>query len=381
MQIGEIGEFGLIKRITQGVLPGPGVVEGVGDDACVLDVGGDLRLLVTIDMLVEGSHFLRDKITPYQLGRKALAVNLSDIAAMGGLPRFFLVSIGVPSSLPVEYVDEVYRGMKDMATRWGVSLVGGDTVHSEITVVDVTVLGLAAENEILLRSGARPGDIILVTGHLGASAAGLGLLLSSRDEEMGKDLGGEISCRDARPASQVSGSDEGGCSPGKVGGSYEPAYPRGYERYEGRVLQAHLEPDPRIAEARVIAGTGKATSMIDISDGLASEINHICERSCVGARILADRIPIDEATLAVARSLGKDSLRWALTGGEDYELLFTVRPGAVDGIIKAVREETGTQVTAIGEIRPREEGVSLVHPGGEVQRLEARGFNHFITHS
>ncbi|HHV61239.1 MAG TPA: thiamine-phosphate kinase [Firmicutes bacterium] len=355
MQISEIGEFGLIKRVTLGAFSGPGVVEGIGDDTCVLDVDGSLQLLVTIDMLVEGSHFLRDKITPYQLGRKALAVNLSDIAAMGGQPKFFLVSIGVPSSSPVEYVDEVYRGMKDLANRWEVSLVGGDTVHSEIMVVDVTVLGLAAKDEILLRSGARPGDMILVTGHLGASAAGLELLLSSR----GKDPGRDTSCRDAGSANPVSG----------------------YERYEERVLQAHLEPDPRIPEARVIARTGGATSMIDISDGLTSEINHICERSRVGARILADRIPIDEATLAVARSLGKDPLCWALNGGEDYELLFTVRPGAVDGIIKAVREATGTQVTAIGEIRPQEEGVSLVHPGGEVQRLEARGFNHFIAHS
>lgn len=337
MRLSEIGEFGLIRRLAKNVARGPGVIEGIGDDACVLDIGGDQVLLVTIDMLVEGTHFSRG-ISPRRLGWKALAVGLSDIAAMGGMPGYFLVSLAIPQSVSVEYVDELYQGMLDLASRFGVSLVGGDTVRSDAIVIDVTVLGQASRADVLLRSGARPGDLMLVTGHLGDSAAGLELLLKP-------------AALDVIPARDASCADA--------------------------LIRAHTEPIPRVAESQAIVRTGGATAMIDISDGLTSEIHHICERSSVGARIWAERVPVSVEARALARTLDKDPLSWALDGGEDYELLFTARPGMVEEICKAVKEATGTDVTVIGEVLPLGEGIALIHEDGTAERIDAGGFNHF----
>lgn len=336
MKLHDIGEFGLIERISSGTVNNPeGLVAGIGDDAAVLKTPGDKNLLVTCDMLVEGVHFLPKRITPYQLGRKALAVNLSDIAAMGGIPRHALVSIALPIGLALEYVDELYRGLKDIAQKTGVNVVGGDTVRAPILIIDVALLGEADPTTVVFRGGARPGDLIMVTGNLGASAAGLNLLL--RDDEASLATAGEAN---------------------KI------------------VIKAHLEPVPRLAESRVIAGIRSATAMIDISDGLASEVNHICRISCTGARIWADRLPILEATLRVAESIGKSPTSLALYGGEDYELLFTIHPNLAGDLKATVEKATGTPVTVVGEIMPPEFGICLV-TDGRLEELQAKGYNHF----
>ena len=284
MRVSELGEFGLIARIAEMVgQPGGDVVVGIGDDAAVVRTGGENYLVATCDILVEGVHFLREGITPRQLGRKAVAINLSDIASMGGVPRQLWVSLVLPQDAEVEYVDALYQGIREETSRWGVDIVGGNIARSPWGLVVDTFLAGEVEPEcLLLRSGARVGDLVLVTGHVGDSAAGLALVLNP-----------EANCE---------------------------------RKHADRVLQAHLTPVPRLEEGRVIAESGIATAMIDVSDGTLADLGHICERSGVGARVWADRLPLSDAARAVAEALGKDPLEWALSGGEDYELLFTAPP-------------------------------------------------------
>ncbi|MGQ9778550.1 MAG: thiamine-phosphate kinase [Bacillota bacterium] len=332
MELKEIGEFGLIDRLRVGCLHGGGVIRGIGDDAAVLEFTPGALVLATCDMLVEGRHFLRQHITPYQLGRKALAVNLSDIAAMGGTPRHVLVSIGLPPDLGVEFVEGIYEGMKGLAAATSVNIVGGDTVAAPVLTLDLTVLGEVESERLVLRCGARPGDLLLVTGELGASAAGLALLLAAKKTAVPEEVARSL-------------------------------------------LAAHLEPRPRLAEGRFLAG--KATAMIDISDGLASEVHHICAESGVGAVVWAERVPIGPATREAARLLGRDPLDWALYGGEDYELLFALPPGRAEEVTLCLTATTGTPVGVIGECRPAEEGIRLCYPSGESVPLSPGGFDHF----
>ncbi len=335
MRVSELGEFGLIARIAEMVgQPGGDVVVGIGDDAAVVRTGGEKYLVATCDILVEGVHFLREGITPRQLGRKAVAINLSDIASMGGVPRQLWVSLVLPQDAEVEYVDALYQGMREETSRWGVDIVGGNIARSPWGLVVDTFLAGEVEPEcLLLRSGARVGDLVLVTGHVGDSAAGLALVLD--------------------PAASCD------------------------EVHARRVLEAHLTPTPRLREGRAIAKSGLATAMIDVSDGTLADLGHICERSGVGARLWADRLPLSDAARAVAEALGKDPLEWALSGGEDYELLFTAPPDKAKELAALVRQETGTSVTAIGEIVPAEEGIKVVRESGEVLSLECGGWNHF----
>ncbi|HID87948.1 MAG TPA: thiamine-phosphate kinase [Anaerolineae bacterium] len=343
MRISDIGEFGLIDRISR-ALPslGPDVVVGVGDDVAVLHPPrsprrrgeGERLLLATCDIQLEGAHFLQDRITPTQLGRKALAINLSDIAAMGGTPTYALISLGLPPETEVAYVDELYAGLRAEAEAAGVAIVGGNMSRSPLgLVVDIFLLGEVASEHLMLRSGARPGDAVLVTGTLGDAAAGLALLL---DDTLRPD-----------------------------------------EAHAARVKAAFLTPTPRLAEGQAIARIGLATAMIDLSDGLASDAGHICERSGVGVRIWAERLPVSSAAQAVAALAGRDPLEWALAGGEDYELCFTAPPEAVEPLTAAVVEATGTPVTTVGEIVPASEGRVLVQADGRTMPLEAAGWDHF----
>jgi thiamine-monophosphate kinase len=335
MRVSELGEFGLIARIAEKVGgAGDAVVVGIGDDAAVLRTGGDKYLIATCDIQVEGVHFLQDRIIPYQLGRKAVAINLSDIASMGGVPKHLWVSLVLPQDMAVEYVDGLYEGMVEETRRHGVDIVGGNVARSPSgLVVDTFLVGEVKPESLLLRSGARVGDLVLVTGHVGDSAAGLALVLD--------------------PAV---GCDEG---------------------YADKVLKAHLTPTPRLKEGRVIAGSGLATAMIDVSDGVLADLGHICERSEVGARIWAERLPISDAARAVAMAVGKDPLEWALGGGEDYELLFTASADKAKELAALVREETGTLASVIGEIVPAEEGIEVIQESGEPLSLKQGGWDHF----
>ncbi|WP_324669898.1 thiamine-phosphate kinase [Geochorda subterranea] len=331
--VSAVGEFGLIERLARRLRPpDQDVVVGIGDDAAVVRLGRGRHLLATCDVQVAGVHFLANRVDPFALGRRCAAVNLSDIAAMGGRPTHFLVSLGLPPETPVAFVERLYEGLAQEAARFGADVVGGNVSRSPVLFIDLTLLGEAGD-QVLRRSGARPGDRVLVTGRLGASAAGLAVL--------------------AQPGLEASEDDR------------------------ARVLEAHLTPTPRLLEAGAIVATGGATAMLDVSDGLAQDLGHLCDESGVGVRVWAGSLPVDEATRRVARAAGRDPLEWAVGGGEDYELLFTARPEAVEALIAAVGRAAGTPVSVIGEILPAERGRWLVLPDGREVALGVRGWSHF----
>lgn len=335
MKIHDIGEFALIDRIQRALpAPGKGVLVGIGDDVAVLS-GDDNRVwLATCDVQVEGAHFIRQAITPQELGRKALAINLSDIAAAGGAPRYALVSLGLPGDLEVEFVDGLYAGLRQEAQAYGVDIVGGNISQSRLGLfVDIFLLGETSRENVLLRSGARVGDKILVTGTLGDAAAGVALL--------------------THPSLTLPGP------------------------YAQRAKRRLALPTPRVSEGQVIGVSHLAHAMMDVSDGLASDLGHICERSKVGARVIAEKLPVAPENRRAAQELYGDEWHFALNGGEDYELLFTVPAENADALIQRISSETGTPVTAIGDIRPASEGRQLVLPDGRVVPLEARGWDHF----
>ncbi len=335
MTIDELGEFGLIDRIRS-LLPNPGsdVVVGVGDDVAVLRASSDRLWLATCDVQVEGSHFIRERIDPRDLGWKALAVNLSDIASAGGLPRFALVSLGLPSGLPVDFVDGLYAGLREEALAFGVEIVGGNISRSRHGLfIDIFLLGEAPRERVMLRSGARPGDCLLVTGALGDAAAGVSLLLSS-----------------------------------------EHTLAEGYRR---RAESRRDRPIPRVREGALIASSGLAGAMIDVSDGLAGDLGHICERSGVSARILAQALPVAAENRLLSQRIEGDEWRLALSGGEDYELLFTAPPGAAERLAERITRETGTAATIIGEILPPGTQPECVLPDGRVAPLSGGGWDHF----
>jgi len=333
VKLREIGEFGFIDRIAAGAVPADPsrVLQGIGDDASVVRPSAGL-LLVTTDLMVERVHFLRDSITMYQLGRKSVAISLSDIAAMGGVPHDLYVSIAVPEDLQVEELDELYRGMKEIAREAGVDLLGGDTTGSrQDLVINTTVTGSAAPDEVIYRHGARPGDRILVTGTLGDSAGGLRIVLESLR------LPDEI----AAP-----------------------------------LLKAHCDPELYLREARLLAVSGRVHSGIDLSDGLASDLGHICRASNVGAVLESGRVPVSAELKRLCEIAGGDPLELALSGGEDYRLLVTVDPDAADALADEIRRATGRTPHAIGRIVEGED-IFLETPDGRLDPLRLRGYDHF----
>lgn len=331
----EIGEFGLLERISA-ISSGQaaGVVKGIGDDVAVLDVSGPEYLLATSDIQVEGVHFIRETITPYQLGRRVVAINVSDIAAMGGEPRWALVSLALPGSTEVGYVEEMYRGMSEQAAPAGISIVGGNLSRiSSTVIVDLTLLGVVAPERLILRSTARAEDAILVTGSPGESRAGLELIRRP-------DLAPGSSSRQ-------------------------------------KLIERHLCPQPRLAEGQLLARSGKVTSMIDVSDGLAGDLFHICESSGKGAEIEAASLPISPAVSEIARAADADSLQWVLSGGEDYELLFTADPKSVSHLRKMLMDETGTSCTQIGKITAETCRVKIRLADGKSIHTSVKGWDHF----
>jgi thiamine-monophosphate kinase len=330
----ELGEFGLIDRISRGVARTTDrVVVGIGDDTAALRVTPGCLLLATCDVQVEGVHFIVARTTPELLGRKALAVNLSDVAAMGGIPRFALVSLGLPASTTVDFVDGLYVGLRAEADALGVTLVGGNVSSTRDAIfVDVTLLGEVESDRVVHRSGAKPGDRLIVTGHPGDSAGGLALVL-----------------------------DPTIAAPGEIA---EP------------LLLAHRCPTPRVAAGRAAAGTGLVHAMIDISDGLAGDLGHIAEASLVGAVVYADKLSLSDALIALGGLLDRDPLDWALRGGEDYELLIAVPPAGEAAVLEAIGA-TGLAAATIGEILPPDEGLTLAYPDGRRVALAAEAFRHF----
>ncbi len=333
VRLADVGEFALIDRLTKGLESRPDVALGVGDDAAALDLGADQLLLATCDCQVEGRHFLMRVATPSEIGHKALAVNLSDIAAMGGEPLWVLVSLIAPPDLDVSIVDGIYEGLRGLAERYHVAIVGGNVSStSGPLTIDITALGRVARDRILTRAGARPGDHLLVTGSLGAGLAGLRAFTSKSGVEPSPDA-------------------------------------------LARVRERMTAPEPRVREGIALAATGAVTAMLDISDGLAGDLGHICERSHVGALVDAAALPVDGATRAVALALGEDPTALALFGGDDYELLFTTRPEDVARVTEAA-QSVGTAVTVIGEITAPETGLRVRYMDGSIRPLAPRGWDH-----
>lgn len=326
-------ELGLIRLVRATARPGGGVATGIGDDCAVLEPSPGARLLATTDLLLEDVHFRRRYAEPADIGWKALAVNLSDIAAMGGRPRWALVALACPAGTDLEEVEAFYAGMIALATEHEVSVVGGDTSTSpHAWMLNVTLLGETAARP-LLRSTAHPGDVLAVTGTLGRSAAGLALLHAPADV-----------------ASEV--ADE--------------------------LTAAQLRPRPRVKEGRWLGTADGVTAMIDLSDGLVTDLGHIAEESGVGARVDLHRLPVDSSTKAAGIALRRDPLRWATSGGEDYELLLACRPGAFDRLAAGLETATGARLTAIGEVTESGRGVAFVDAAGDRVSLES-GFEHFVT--
>jgi thiamine-monophosphate kinase len=333
LKINEIGEFGLIESIRKNCLKHrENVVKGIGDDCAVYRSSPGRVLLLTTDMLVEDVHFLRSSITPFQLGRKSVAVNLSDIAAMGGNPLVALISLGISPDKALEEIHELYRGMKDICGPYAVSIVGGDTVASQGNlIINVCLIGEADEREVLYRSGARPGDRIYLTGVVGDSAAGLAILR------------GAITAPESLAA---------------------------------HFLKAHNEPDPLIETGRTIAASRLASAMIDLSDGLAADLGHIAEQSGVGALLFENKIPLSRELKDLAGHADRTPLDFALSGGEDYVLLVTVPAKNTRKFEQACQQESTCSLFQIGEIE-QEKGIRIRHEDGSVEEFAHKGFDHF----
>lgn len=333
MQIKKIGEFGLLNRLQQRTkISDPSIVQGIGDDCAVINFGNGRFLLATCDVLLEGVHFNLRYTDSNHLGKKALAVNLSDIAAMGGAPRFYLASLGLPPHLRLSWVDNLYKGMETTAKENGVSLIGGNISSSRTIFIDLTVLGEITPQEIVYRHGARTGDAIFVTGTLGDSALGL-MALRSR-----KKIKNTSALR--------------------------------------RLTEKHLSPSPRIREGRFIAANRIATAMIDISDGLIADLRHILKNSNRGAEIWVDAIPFSSEVIRYSPLYRMNPTDLALAGGEDYELLFTV-PRKKLKQLQRLSQEFSLSVTMIGKITGERGKIRLRKSGGELYRIQKEGFRHF----
>ncbi len=330
MKIKELGEFRFIDRIKSDCLVrNEGVLKAIGDDCAVFRIEDGMVTLITTDLLVEKVHFLRDAIAPFTLGRKSMAVNISDIAAMGGVPGEAVISIAIPDTVEVEYLDKLYDGLKSMCRLFGVNLLGGDTTSSpEHMVINVALVGWGKEDEVLYRSGAKPGDVIFLTGTVGSSAAGLDILLTGRNH-----------------------------------------------KYKDNLLAAHLDPVPQVKEGRIIAGLKTAHSLIDVSDGVASDLGHICEESGVGAIVDKAKIPLADEFRDYCKEFRLDCEHLALHVGEDYVLLGTAPELAVP-VLRTALESNGCRFYPFGKIT-KGSGITLRDLDGSTRELPARGYDHF----
>jgi len=329
MELREIGEFGLIDRIRKWMtVTDPALLQGIGDDVAVIEIR-DKVLLATTDILIEGVHFDRSWIDPYRLGKKSLIVNLSDIAAMGGIPKYFLISLGLPKNLSLSFISSFYRGLKEGAKRFQVDLIGGDTSLSQKIVINICLLGEGKKRDLLFRRGAKVGNDLFVSGTLGDAALGLKIL--QKEGFMGRPKG---------------------------------------------LIEKHLSPYPRIELGQAIARRRLATAMIDVSDGLLIDTTHLLEESGVGARIWEDRIPLSRSYQKWTHSFSKDPYQMALAGGEDYELLFTASLKARKKISSLARSSK-IPITWIGKILPQKKGFHIIRRDGKEYSPVRLGFEHF----
>ena len=347
--VAQVGEFGLIERLRDRLgeaASARDLVQGIGDDAAVYRVGaagsdGPSRVhVVTTDALVEGVHFDRTYVPLRALGWKAIAVNASDVCAMNARPRFATVALGLPNNLSVEGAEALYAGVAEACGRYGVAVVGGDTTASARLVLSVTVVGEAEEAAVVYRRGARPGDLLCVTGDLGSAAAGLQVLLAGKDAMTGGD-----------------GSSSAPPQPDLAAFAY--------------VVERQLQPQARLDRVEAWAEAGvRPTSLIDVSDGLASEAHHLAEAGTVGVVVDGGLLPVHVQTALAAERFDARPEAYVLYGGEDYELLFTL-PEA-----EAPRLDPATYAV-VGQVTEPDEGVTLRLPDGNRVPLRAGGYRHY----
>jgi len=334
--ISELGEFGLIERLTRDIeIKNESTLTGVGDDAAILDYGSK-QVVVSTDLLTEGIHFNLMYVPIKHLGYKAVAVNLSDIYAMNATPKQITVSIAISSKFSIEDLDELYSGIYLACEKYNVDLIGGDTTTSMTGLtISITAIGEGKKEDIVKRSGAKPNDLLCVSGDLGGAYMGLQLL--ERENEVFK-----------------------------VNPNIQPQL-KGYDY----ILERQLKPEPRADIIAAFQKIGiKPTSMIDISDGLSSEIMHLCKNSKVGCRLFEEKVPMDPQTQKMAEELNMNPLVAALNGGEDYELLFTLPIGDHEKI------KNDPDFTIIGHMTAADEGINLVTGAGSAIPLQAQGWEH-----
>jgi len=338
--LSDIGEFGLIDRIdlllqsAGAVLPEGSL--GIGDDCAAFQPRPGYELLVTCDAMVEGRHYLPRFISPMHLGRRAMSLNISDIGAMGGVPRYALVSLGLRPDTPVQDVEAIYLGFIAELNPFDAVIVGGNLTRSEgANFIDITLIGEIEAGRSVRRATARPGNAILVTGYPGQAAAGLQILLAGSS---GTDL------------------------------------------EEHPLVQAYNRPSHRAREGRAVALSGLATAMIDISDGLIGDLGHICDESGVGARVIQENLPVSPAMQEAAGRLEKDPLHWVLMDSDDYELIITCAVEHVEAIRSLISRLNPVPVSLIGEIIPPSGGagdIQLISGNGIPRTVSRSGWNHF----
>ena len=335
MNLKDIGEFGFIKRISRGCLIRPqNVIKAIGDDAAAFIPAPGQVILVTTDLLVERIHFLRNATSGFNLGYKALSVNLSDIAAMGGIAREAFISIAIPENCSIDFLEDLYKGMKTLAAEFDVNLLGGDTTSSKVDlIINISVVGSAFEKEILYRDTARHGDIICSTGFLGDSRAGVHLIKNDIEADSNELIA---------------------------------------------LLDAHLLPKPYLQEGRFLARQGGVHAVIDVSDGLSSDIGHIAKESSVGIRLYSEKIPVSNNLEKFCAWFDFDPVEYALVGGEDYTLLCTISPDKADHIAADYLKRFRNPLYQIGEITDSGE-MELVLQNGQIRSFVPSGWDHFKT--
>lgn len=348
MEIKELGEFGLIGHLTKDIkLKNESTKKGVGDDCAVMHYG-DKETLVSTDMLMEGVHFDLTYVDMKHLGYKSAMVNISDIFAMGGTPRQMTVSIALSKRFKVEDIEDFYEGLRMACDKWNVDIVGGDTTSSLTGLaISITVLGDADKEDVIYRSGAKDTDLICVSGNLGAAYCGLQLLEREKSVYY-------MQLQEARKKNKDAVVD------------FQPDF-------SGReyLLERQLQPEARGDILKTLRQAGvRPTSMIDISDGLSSEIMHICKESNTGCRLFEKEIPIDYQTAVMAEEMNMNLSTCALNGGEDYELLFTCPIGDYEKVKEL------DDIRIIGHITKKELGTLLVTRDGQEFPLKAQGWQH-----
>ena len=336
-KIGDVGEFGLIRRIND-LLKREGVTServslGIGDDTASFLPRPGYELLVTCDCMVEDRHYLSRYISPFDLGRRAMTLNISDIGAMGGKPLYALISLGLKAEMLVRDVEEMYRGFLAELNPFGASIIGGNLTKSGNGMfIDITLLGEVQEGRGVRRSGAREGDAILVTGYPGQAAAGLQLLLHTPDDAA---------------------------------------------LLRHPLVKIYNTPSHRAQLGEAIAQTGYATAMIDTSDGFVGDLGHICEESGVGADIFKEKIPVNQDVQEAAILLERDPYDFFLGESDDYELVITCRPEHVDSLRSVGAKCCGALLTRVGRITAPGRGIALVLPDGDIRPVKPLSWDHF----